>query len=227
MRTDWQAFVDEVTWFPPAGAVVDVGPTRAPGEWNAADADFGRLFPNLHRLLTRARVTPVSVDGEALLLFTWLAGDESRAWLAPSPVAAPGAGIFSSHVTLLRSFGGIVERREPLESWLLNQEEVLTEREAQQGASFVRDDYGWAFESVGGKIPVDLDALYSVAREANGNHTFCDRTNGKILLFAPDHDFTHVTPLAGCPDYTLYELEGAPRFEAWVELVAQQWLEGV
>jgi hypothetical protein len=33
----------------------------------------------------------------------------------------------------------------------------------------------------------------------------------------------HVTPLEGCPDYTLYRLRGAPRFEDWVEAVADQW----
>jgi hypothetical protein len=48
-------------------------------------------------------------------------------------------------------------------------------------------------------------------------------SRGPRGVFAPDHSFDHVTPLEGCPDYTLYRLRGAPRFEDWVEAVADQW----
>jgi len=46
-------------------------------------------------------------------------------------------------------------------------------------------------------------------------------------MFAPDHSFSHVRPLEGCPDYTLYKLIGAPTFAAWVEEVAHQMLSSV
>jgi hypothetical protein len=226
VNTDWKAFVGGAPWFLEPGQVAEVGDTRGPDPWRPATSEFDRHFPRLHRLLMRARVTPVDVAGDSYELFTWLEGAESRAWLARPPTAEPPRGLYPAHRTMLRSFGGIVERNEPLHSWLLNQNEVLTEREAAHDASFIRD-YAWAFESVGGIIPIELSAFYSIAREANGNDTLCDRTSGRVLLFAPDHSFTHVTPLAGCPEYTLYELDGARDFVSWVEVVAQQWLDGL
>ena len=123
---------------------------------------------------------------------------------------------------MLQSFGGILERaNEPETCWLLNQNEVLTEREAGHDASFL-EDYSWAFDCVPGGIPIQLKEYYSIAREANGNETICHRTSGAVLLFAPDHSFTHVKPFAGCPAYTLYTLDGTLSFVDWVNKIAQQ-----
>jgi hypothetical protein len=47
---------------------------------------------------------------------------------------------------------------------------------------------------------------------------------GDVPLFAPDHSFNHVVPLAGCPEYTLYRINGAAGFVEWVETVAKQWM---
>ena len=110
-------------------------------------------------------------------------------------------------------------------SWLLNHESALTEKEASHDATFIRD-YAWAFEDAGCKIPIDLTAHYSIAREANGNTTLCHRSTGEVLLFAPDHAFDFVTPLEGCPEYTLYRIHGAPDLRHWVHAVARQWQQG-
>lgn len=78
-----------------------------------------------------------------------------------------------------------------------------------------------------GSIPIDLADHYPVAWEANGNATLVHRRTGVVLLFAPDHAFTHVTPLPGCPNYTLHRIEGADTFAAWVEALAAQWLDAI
>ncbi len=120
----------------------------------------------------------------------------------------------------MRSFGGIVERQNEPEWWLVNHNDALTLEEAREDASFVQD-YAELFKPNG--IPIDLAAHYSIAREANGNATLCHRTSGKVLLFATDHAFDYVDPVDGCPRRTLYTLHGAPDFTTWVEKLASQW----
>jgi len=148
--------------------------------------------------------------------------------LCRAPSAEPASNLHPAHATLLRAFGGIVERaNEPEGTWLSNQNEVLTEREASNDASFIKEDYAWAFRPTPGRVPIAVRDYYSIAREANGNDTLCHRRDGTILLFAPDHAFRHVTPLAGCPPYTLYTLKGAKRFADWVGVIARQWSDSL
>ena len=101
---------------------------------------------------------------------------------------------------------------------------MLTESEAQHDASFLKD-YSWAFEGV--QIPIEMPDFYSIARQANGNTTLRHRVSGEVLLFATDHAFNHLTPYAGCPEYTLYRINDAGTFREWVNVVADQWLANV
>lgn len=230
MNKEWKALIDAVPWFLAPGQVADVGDTARAGSWSPSCPDLQRQFPRLVQLLVRARVTPVRVADQQYQLFTWLEGADTRSWLTRPPAAEVPRGLFSAHVDLLGSFGGIVERVEPLESsWLLSQLEVLTLREAVHDASFIASfirEY-WAFADAGVQIPIEPAEYYTIAREGNGNLTLCHRTTGAVILFAPDHAFKHVTPLAGCPKYTLYELNGAKYFVDWVNVIAEQWLEGL
>jgi len=218
----WQAFAADLSWFVSDRKRIAVGPLSQPGAWRPSPA-FSALFPTLARFLAAAHTSPVSVDDDQFALFSWEAGDRVLSWLARPPEAA-GDSLYPAHRTLLAEFGGITARSGEFEDqWLLNTNESLTLREASHDASVV-GDYAWAFEGVPGGIPIDLAAYYSISREANGNTTLCHRVAGDVLLFAPDHSFRHVVPLAGCPDYTLYRLNGAPGFVEWVEVVANQWM---
>ncbi len=145
-------------------------------------------------------------------------------WLSLPPSADPPRSLFAEHRELLASFGGVVERfNEPEDTWLLNLNDALTEREACHDASFIQR-YSWAFEDSALTIPIHPTDYYSVAREANGNTTICHRSSGELLMFAPDHCFRHLVKLEGCPEYTLYRLTGAPFFRNWVNTIALQWL---
>jgi hypothetical protein len=222
VNSHWEAFAADLPWFVRSRQIT-VGALSQPGSWNPSLA-FSAIFPTLSRLLAAAYTSAVSIDDEAFVLFSWVAGDRLLSWLARPPVTA-GGDVYSAHRTLLAEFGGIAERGGEFEKqWLLNTSESLTLREAAHDASFLRD-YAGAFEGVPGGIPIDVGAYYSISREANGNTTLCHRVAGDVLLFAPDHSFAHVVPLAGCPDYTLYRINSAPGFVAWVETVAGQWME--
>jgi hypothetical protein len=225
MSQHWNQFTAAVPWFPPKGVTAEAGPDSPPGAWSPASSDFVRLFPRLTALLRSAARTSVNIGADPYDLYSWRFPDGvERAWLVPRSSPGPADRLFPDHRTLLQSFGGIVERSNDVEdSWLLNQGEVLTAQTAERDAAFL-NDYAWAFEEAGGGIPIDVGDYYAVSNEANGNCTLCSRSTGSIVLFAPDHAFSHVRPLPGCPEYTLYSLEGALAFADWVETIAGQWL---
>ncbi len=105
----------------------------------------------------------------------------------------------------------------------MNLNDALTEREAAHDGTFLQD-YRWALDDAGLALPIKATEYYSIAREANGIATLCHRVSGQLLMFAPDHSFEHLTELEGCPEYTLYTINGAPKIRDWVNAVALQWL---
>ena len=222
MSSYWDSFIESVPWLLNAGVAVDARPSREPGHWSPASSAFEKLFPSLDRLLRAAWTTDVRIGGVAHTVFSWPTEDWTSAWLCRAPEPTPVSGLFPAHAVLLESFGGIVERADEPDTWLLNHIEALTAAEASHDASFLVE---CAHVFPNGRIPLDTAAYYSIAREANGNTTLCNRESGHVLLFAQDHSFDHVVPWRGCPEYTLYEVEGASDFQRWVETVARQWLD--
>jgi hypothetical protein len=214
MTSDWNAFIDGLPWLLDDGTTVEVGD---PHPWARP---LPVAFPQLQSLLTAARVTPVTIGGEPHELLSWAGrtpGDR-RHWLCRPP--GRSGIVHPQHADLLQQFGGIVERgvNEPV-TWLLNTNDSLTARESAHDATFITGYHG-----IDDRCGIDVTAYYAISREWNGNTTFCHRRDGDVVLFAPDHDFSHVEVLDGCPPYTLYRLHGAPTFAAWVEEIARQWL---
>ena len=223
MNRHWDAFADELSWFVRDRKRIDVSPLSQPGAWTPS-ARFSVLFPILSNLLGAAHTSTVVIDDDAFILFSWENGDGVLSWLARPPEPAAD-GLFPAHRTLLAEFGGVTERSGEFDGqWLLNTNESLTLSEAAHDATFLRD-CAHVFDGVPGGIPIDMTAYYSISREANGNDTLCHRVAGDVLMFAQDHSFRHVVPLEGCPDYTLYRINGAPGFVEWVEAVAKQWMD--
>ena len=218
--SDWAAFTEAVPWFLDRDAAVEVTTRR---ETRTLSPVAATLFPHLAKLLAMASVTDVSVKGARYELLAWDSPEGNRVgWLCLPPSANAPDNLHEDHRKLLAAFGGIVERfNEPEDSWLLNLNDAMTEREASHDASFIQD-YRWAFEDL--VLPIDPFEYYSIAREANGNVTLCHRASGQVLMFAPDHCFDHLTALEGCGEYTLYGINGAAVFRDWVDAVAIQWL---
>jgi hypothetical protein len=219
----WEKFIESVPWLLKRGQTAEVEDSQPAGSWVAASSDFDRLFPELSLILHSAVVTCVMAGGRRYHLYTWLRPDGCACdWLSPLPSADPMCSLHPDHRVLLTSFGGIVERSNEPEWWILNHNDVLTERLAHGNATFIRS-YAWAFEEACVEIPVDLDAFYPIAEEANRNTTFCHRLSGEVVLFAHDHTFDHVEQFPGCPPYTFYRLSAASRLPDWVNAVALQW----
>ena len=223
--TDWDAFIESVPWFLAQGSAVSIGTSQQGAELCQG---VRAKFPHLSALLDHATVTHVAVDDSRYELCSWNSINGYRVgWLCMPPAQGDNTGLFPDHQLLLRSFGGIVERsNEPEGTWLLNLNDFLTLREASNDGSFI-EDYRWAFDDAETDIPIELSDYYSVSREANGNTTLCHRQTGAVILFAPDHFFDHITVIPGCPEYTLYEIDGAICFVDWVETIARQWSANV
>jgi hypothetical protein len=219
----WEGFIEEISWFLQRDQIVEVEASLPPGSWTAASPEFDQFFPELYGVLREAIVTPVAVAGVGYQLYTWLRRDGSRCcWLSPLASPAPPPSLHPDHSILLRSFGGIVERSNEPDWWILNHNDVLTEDAARRDGTFITD-YAWAFEAASINIPIDMEQFYAIAEEANGNITLCHRLSGAVVLFAPDHAFDYVEPFPGCPDYTLYRLPRALSFRDWVNTIARQW----
>lgn len=220
--TDWDAFIESVPWFTNADTSrVTVFDTKAGYSLSRIATS---TFPTLSKLLAKSEHTPVVIENIEYDLLAWDSNDGYRVgWLCLPPPSEIPDSLFPCHADLLSAFGGIVERfNEPSETWLLNHNEALTLREASHDASFILD-YSWAFTDVGLELPINPGEFYSIAREANGNTTLCHRSSGRVMLFATDHCFEHITPCENCPEYTLYDIDGAHTFQEWVEIVSAQW----
>ena len=214
---DWQRFLEEVTWFLTPGESARVGDTLP---WSRGAVE---RLPQLSRLLATATVTPVSVDGRAYELLAWGPSDSRRGWLCLPPEDSPVEGVHSIHQQFLGVCGGIVERFAEPTSWWNNLDEVLTASAARLPLAPVLDDYAWLWHDDGLQMPIEPSEYYVVAVEANGNLTLTHRSGGHLLLFAADHSFEGVTPLPGCPPYSLMTIDDAPDLADWIELCAEAW----
>lgn len=212
--------MDEITWFVAPKATVHL---TASHPWTRPAIP---ALPQLSALLAQAEVTPFTVDGQAYELLAWGPAQDRRGWLCLPP-GRGDTGLHPVHQHFLAACGGVIERFNEPESWLLNQHSVLTVAAAHTDIAAVLHDYKWLWQDAGLDVPVSAQDYYAVAVEANGNLTLAHRISGQLLLFAPDHSFSGVTPLAGCPEYSLYVLDAAADLPAWVELCAAQWLRAI
>jgi len=219
---DWEQFIEQTPWFAHSTDDIVVGEA---GPWPRGGVES---LPWLSALLDDAALTPVTVSGARYELLAWGPSHRRRGWLCEEPPSTPvsDTAVHPDHRRFWTLCGGILERFAEPDSWWLNHDDVLTARAARLPVAETLRHYEWNGEGTGPGIPIDPDRYYPAGIEANGNLTLAERDTGRILLFAPDHSFTGVTPLAGCPPYTLYTLDGVPDLAAWIEANARAWREG-
>jgi hypothetical protein len=122
--------------------------------------------------------------------------DDRRGWLCHPPHDLDGDSVAQSHKSFWELCGGIAD--------------VLT-------------NDAWLWEDDGLEVSINPDEYYAVAVEASGNLTLAHRDDGRLLLFAPDHAFTDVTPSAGSPPHSLLTIEDVPDLANWIEVCATAW----
>lgn len=215
VMSDWARFVDEVSWFVEPGQTVIVGDALP---WSRPPIAG---LPVLSGLLRSTTLTPVSVEGKAYELLAWGLPESRRGWLCLPP--RDGDAIVEIHKLFWQVCGGIVETFGAPATWWSNQDEVLTANAAGLQVADVLTSYAWIWEEEGLTAPINADEYYAAAVEANGNVTLAHRQDGKLLLFAPDHSFAGVTPLTGCPPYSLHTIDEVPDLATWIEVCAAAW----
>ena len=214
---DWDHFVHQVPWFPSPADTHDVGSEQP---WQRGPAPG---LPELSSLLDAATVTPVAIGDQAYELLAWGPPDNRRGWLALPPVGPIPADVHESNRHFWTVCGGIVERFGEPPTWWNNQDEVLTMYATQTPFAPVLEDYAWLWNDDGHEIPIQPSDFYVAAIEANGNLTLAHRATGQLLLFAPDHAYEGVSPLAGCPPYSLMTIDDIPDLRTWIESCVRAW----
>ncbi|AEV86538.1 hypothetical protein ACWT_5521 [Actinoplanes sp. SE50] len=209
--TDWDRFRHEISWFLDDGQTATVGD---PQPWDREPVDG---LPVLSALLATATRTPVTVDDDHFELLAWGPPAERRGWLCRPPRAEADLTVPRVHRDFWAVCGGLVERFGEPSSWWENQNEVLTAQAAAEPVEGPFDAYAWIWE---GATPLEPRDHYPVAVEANGNLTLARRTDGRLLLFAPDHAFDGVTAIAD----GLLTIDGVPDLATWIEVCATAWL---
>jgi hypothetical protein len=217
--SDWDSVVSSLPWLLHDGPDVEVGSTYG---W---DRQSLAQLPQLSRLLAASRITRVKIGEIQHDLLAWddRAG-RAGGWLCLPPPVEPDAG-----PPVLREvwqvLGGIVESWNTAHgTWLEDQDEVLTPSLAASDPTAALDAISCVWEEEGLELPIDPSDYGMLAAEANGNLTLFHRASSEVLLFAPDHDFDHIEPLPGCPEFTLYRIPEAPTVTTWLECVAVQLL---
>lgn len=218
LMSDWEVFVAEMPWIVEPGTVVEVGESRA---WGRAAVEG---LPELSTLLAGARVTPVVVGAERFEVLAWGSGEALRGWLGPEPVDIVDVEVHPVHRELLSRFGGIGEViGAPRSWWSPNHPEILTADVAGMDLVETIHAYRWIWENDELEVPIRAEDFYVVSREANGNLTIAERDSGRLLLFAPDHSYDGVSVLDGCPEYSLYTIDGVEGLVDWIEGEARAW----
>lgn len=187
-----------------------------PQPWNREPIDG---LPILSELLAAATLTPVSVSGKPHEMLTW----GSRGWLCLPPPGEVDDSVPPIHRSFWQVCGGLVEQFGRPNTWLMNQNEVLTVNATRESVEEPVDAYSWIWANDGMEVPINPTDYYPAAVEANGNLTLAHRGDGRLLLFAPDHDFDGVTPFAGSPPYSLLTIDDVPDLASWIEVCAAAW----
>jgi hypothetical protein len=214
--SDWEEFISEVSWFLRPGEAASVGMAQP---WTRAPIDN---LPELSALLSSTTLTPVRVGDNAYELLAWGSPGDRRGWLCRPPHDTDDA-VAQTHKSFWKLCGGLVERFGEPDTWWLNQNEVLTVEATRVRIAGVLTDNAWLWEDDGRTVPINPEEYYAVAVEANGNLTLAHRDDGRLLLFAPDHAFTGVTPVDGSPPYSLLTIDDVPDLATWIEVCASLW----
>lgn len=186
---------------------------------------FIATFPKLNCLLNKALTFRIVLKNDSCFrLVCWENNDSIGGWLCQN---CENVNTELLHLNLLkRSIGTIIEAwgfdaiRDDL---ICNMDGVLIDK-VTYGIGNWKDYFKESCDEEA-VFPQIQDADYIlVAEEANGNLTLCNKNNGEIVLFAPDHCFDNVEVYTDCPDYTFYKINNADSLIDYFELVAQQWL---
>jgi hypothetical protein len=210
---------------------IRAGPRPAADAAFQPSAAFVERFPVLTHLLSQARVTEFDLGDRRYHLYGWTdATGGSLGWLCLPPVTTFHKDwLHADHKLLLTGFGGIAERwNEPEDgTWLANHRDVLTEDSCEIGINHWDNYYRLSCDLDGMPAVIDPTDYASFAYEGNGDLTAYHLRTGRVVMFTHDHAFDHIDVLEGCPAYTFYTIRDCPDLHAWVETVAQQWLEHV
>lgn len=141
--SDWEQFLDEVSWFLRPGESAEVGEARP---WARGSIDG---LPELSALLASGHGHARVRRRYRLELLVWGSSGHRRGWLCHPPRDPEGDRVAQTHKSFWKACGGIAERFSEPTTWWTNQNEVLTIGATQVRIGDVLNDYAWLWENDG------------------------------------------------------------------------------
>lgn len=221
-NNDLETFKENVSWFIKPHDNVEIKST-----FISLDEIFKTEFPNLTKLVSKARVSDLTIMSKSYKLLVWdtkyggICG-----WLNKfEPDTISDIDIISEHKLILNNIGGILESfNEPENTLSLNQCFLFLKSQCSRGIGDWNEYYETLCEEE--NLPqIDYSKFISFVQEANGALTLYDKNNRQVYLFSHDHSFENVVFLENQPQYTFHKINGIQTFTDYVETLADQWLE--
>jgi hypothetical protein len=186
---------------------------------------FGRRFPKLAALLSASRVTVLQTDKGPRHVHGWTAPDGTVfGWVCYPPALGPpdGLPLHPDHRLLLSSFGGIDEYWSPPRSLINNLNGALGLQDS--GVGIGREESFFHICSSRG-IRADFNPRDHLvfATEANGDSFFYNQQAGSAFLLGFDTGRSNLARVKGYEEL-LHTVRGAPDFQSWVEMLAEEHL---
>ncbi len=221
-NNDLETFKKNVSWFIKPYDNVEINSTII-----SLDENFETEFPKLTQLVSKARVSDLTIITKPYKLLAWDCKDGGICgWLNKfEPDTISDIDIIPEHKLLLKNIGGIVESfNEPENTLSLNQNFLFIKSQCSKGIGDWNEYYEMLCEEE--NLPqIDYSNFISFVQEANGALTLYDKNTNQVYLFSHDHSFENVDFLENQPQYTFHKIKGIQTFKDYVETLADQWLE--
>ena len=223
---DFEEFKNDISWYLEPTDNVEL--TDVEDNIYLSD-EFQTIFPNLTKLVRKARIQNLKINNLPFKLLSWTnIDDESCGWLSKiEPESISDINISKEHQILLNAIGGIEESYNQPEPCLANNQDFLfTKSKCSKGIG----DWNVYYDAMCteyNKTKIDTSNYISFVQEANGALTFYNPKNNEVLLFSPDHCFDDVEFLEDQPEYTFHTIDGIKNFNDYVEKLAEEWISEV
>jgi hypothetical protein len=128
------------------------------------------------------------------------------------------------HQVLLKSFGGVDECWNGPYGLLSNLYGALGEHSCASGFDGKEDFYRESCDSFGVSLKIDPQKYVSFAPVVSGDRFIYHRNTGAVVFLGFQGALENMTDIEGSGGL-LHKMDNVPDFKAWVERVAQEWMD--
>ena len=222
-NSDFISFTNYCSWLFKPGSPVDFA-----DENDMTFTLFESQSPILFQLLNKARLLHFQVEDLRYRLYSWdNKQGESCGWLTKMESNDTYELPFiDTHKVFLEQLGGIVYTYNSDDDFLTNSQSFFSSSICQQGIGEIWSKFYLQRCEEDNCIPLEHQDWIVFGREAGGHYTLYDQYHN-VYMFNTDPGEAYLEVIENQPSATFFSIKNAPTFEAYVELLAKQWLDWV